>query len=747
MSRENLITTLTPATAKGYISGEGTCLEFDRLIKLQNPEVLKLFTRHESSCMVKRVISFGPNFRIDSVTSKYMPELMTKNLIVQGPIDLSREDTIKWLISMSYFGEIDTISLRRSAAESVIKLFNEGQITDEYLEETAKSMGLTDYKAIRLDKLSIVASQWETPELKHISTTNNHGCRVNRQIFKTLKNMDLLSYRSMSAGVSMEEHSERGGALKINSTILGTIVLDTTDEGIKQSILGLMNIIKNVMGLRTDTPAHFFELRDPRRGFAANDVSCAGDIESWFSLERDSMIKLVIEMEDYGFYFSSFKTGIDEWSASNMAEAYSAYSTHCEWDESPEKTEALAACIAKIRYSVKLLATECINLKEYISESVKLRAIDDGPNILMTLGVRRSTCSDIRVSFKSYSDVSYTDIMELMEHTDGRIKVALGARVIPRLDKNEFILTDDTGAREVKTLATLNACDIVKFKGDRIWLEGVDPLTIAPGSLTTLIENIRGRAASKYDPYRFASSSYAPQANIRISFCDFTVIPDHILEEMFSSMCGIEFVDSRPVYNSSLRRARYDGAVKHDGRVSTTALPPTDDISCIIRIPDTCVMSSKWSNNLAYVYSITRGETSMAASIKYLGANTVDPLVVSDNTPSCPYFQIREPHRLGTLLLGHDEKGIPIYSRCEDSGRLSDTLIRKGLENKNGKFSKEIRIGRRKSWAGKSAISLSIIGLKVQDNLTREEYLRVDSSLSLKALGAIIENKEASSVK
>ena len=747
MSRENLLTTLSPVTAKGYITGEGTCLEFDRLIKLQNPEVLKLFTRHEPSCMQKRVISFGQNFIIDSVTSKYMPELMTKSLIINGSIELSREDTIKWLISMASSDEIDIISLRRKAAESIVKIFNEGQITDEYLEETAKSMGFTNYRSIRLDKLSIVVNQWETPDIKHISTTNNHGCRINRQIFNTLKNMDLLSYRSMSTNVSIEEHSERGGALKINSAILGTIVLDTTDEGIKKSILGLMDIIKNVMGLRTDTPAHFSELRDPRRGFAANDVSCASNIESLFSLEQDSMIKLVIEMEDYGLYFSSFKTEIDEWSASNMVESYSAYSTHCDWDESAEKTEALVACISKIRYSVKLLATECINLKEYISESVKLKAIDDGPNILMTLGARRPAFSDIRVSFKSYSDISCNDIMELMEHTDGRIKVAIGSRVIPRLDKNEFILTDDTGAREVKTLATLNACDITKFKGDHIWLEGVDPLTIAPGALTTLIENIRGRQHPKYSPYKFASHSYMLAVNIRISFCDFSVIPDYILEEMFSSMCGIEFVDSRPVYNPSLRRARYDGAVKHDRRVSTTALPPTDDISCVIRIPDTCVMSSKWSNNLAYVYSITRGETAMAASIKYLGANTVDPLVVSDNTPGCHYFQVRNLHGIGTLLLGYDEKGIPIYSRCEDSGRLSDTLIRDGLVNKNSKFSEEIRIGRRKSWIGKSAISLVIIGLKVQDNLTREEYLRIDSSLSLKELVAIVESKEASSVK
>lgn len=739
MSRENLLTALSPVTAKGYITGEGTCLEFDRLVKLQNPEVLRLFTRHETSCMRKRLISFGQQFKIDLVTSKYMHELMTANLVISGPIDLSREDTIKWLIKMGNSEEIDTVSLRRTAAEHIVKLFNEGQITDEYLEETAASMGYADYKGIRLDKLSIVANQWETPGVKHISTTNNHGCRINRQIFKVLKNMDLLGYNSMSASVSMEESSERGGVLKINSCVLGVIMPDQTEDGIRQSVLGLMDIIKNVMGLRADKPSHFIEIRSPRRGFAANDVSCADKIESLFTLERDSMIKLLIEMEDYGLYFSNFKTNIDEWSASNIAESYSGYSTHCEWDESKEKTEALVACISSIKYAVKLMATECIKLKEYVSDSTKFYTLDDGT--LNNAYTRRSTCSDIRVAFKSYSDVSYSDIMELMEHTDGRVKVSLGTRVIPRLDKNEFILTDDTGAREVKTLATLNADNLAKFKGAHIWLEGVDPLTIAPGAMTALIENVRGKAFPIFKPYRFASSSYSANANIRISFCDFSVIPDYILEEMFSSMCGIEFVDSRPVYKSSLRRVRYNGGA------STMLLPPADDITCVLRIPDTCVVSGKWSNNLAYVYSITRGETALAASIRYLGANTVDPMVVSDNTSTCPYLPVRNTHGSRMLLLGYDEKGIPVYSRCDEKGRLEDTLLREGLVNKNGKFFAETRIGRRKSNMGISAISLAIVGLKVQDNLTREEYLRIDSSLSLKELGAIVDSKEASSVK
>lgn len=731
MSREHQVKVLTAATAKSYAAGN-TYLEFDLLESLQKPDVFKVLTKNEPTCVKKRGIVLGQAFKINASTSVNIPELMTERLDLLGPIALSREETIKFLVRLGT-SEISRVNLKRDAAYDFMKLFNEGQITDEYIEETARSMG---YDEVRLENIHIEVSYYDSLKPEYINTGNKHGVRINRILINTMKSMELISFTSISSSSEIEECAERGGVLCIHSKVLNLIVGDAgisvDDERIssvliRRNIDGLMNMLKDTMGLRTDTPAHFCDTKDERRGFRKDDVAYADELEAIFSLEKSSSIKLNIELRDSGIYFDIFKPNIEGWSASNMSEAYGAYADHCDWDDSEEKTKIVASCIDRFRLAIRILADECIKLKEYISESTGFLSSNDSASI--TCGKEsesRRAGSSIRMSIRQDGDISSSDIMDLIGKVDGRIKVLPGSRVVPRLDKNEFTLTDDSGTREVKTLATINAANIAEFIGREIHLEGVDPLSIPPGAMSRLIENIRGRSEIRLKTRRFNSDE---RAQIKISFCDFSAIPDHIFEEMFSSMCGIEFVDSRPVYNSALRRVRYDGGA------STILLPATDDITCVLRVPDTCVVSSKWSNNLAYIYSITRGDIMNAASIKELGANTVDPRVISDNTPPCRYFDLR----LGWLLLGYDKEGIPIYSACGDRGRMSD-LIKTGVENKNAKFSGETRIGRRKSTVGLSSLSLVIIGLKAEDNPTRLEYLRLagTTSLSLKELSSIV---------
>ena len=733
MSRENQVKVLTAATAKSYAAGS-TYLEFDRLASLQKPDVLKVLTKNEPTCVKKRGIVLGQFFKINAATSVHVPELMTERLELLGPIALSREETIKFLIRLGN-SEISRVSFKRDAAYDIMKLFNDRQITDEYIEETARSMG---YPEVRLENIHIEVSYYDSLKPEWINTGNKHGIRVNRILIHAMRAMELISFTSISSSSEIEECIERGGVLCINSKVLNLIVGDTgisvDDERISSVLIrknldGLMNMLKETMGLRTDTPAHFCDVKDERRGFRKDNVTYADELEAVFSIEKSSSIKLNIELKDSGVYFDIFKPNIEGWSASNMSEAYGTYADHCEWDDKEDRTKIVASCIDRFRLAIRILADECIKLKEYISEAAGLLSSSDSSSI--TCGKEsesRRAGSNIRLSIRQDGDISSSDTMGLIGKVDGRIKVLPGSRVVPRLNKNEFTLTDDSGTREVKTLATINAANIAEFSGREIHLEGVDPLSIPPGAMSRLIENVRGRTDIRLKTRRFNSDE---RAQIKISFCDFSAIPDHIFEEMFSSMCGIEFVDSRPVYNSALRRVRYNGA-------PTMFLPATDDITCVLRVPDTCVVSSKWSNNLAYIYSITVGDIMHASSIKYLGANTVDPRVISDNTPPCRYFDLRN----GWLLLGYDKEGIPIYSACIDRGRMSN-LIKAGVENKNAKFSGETRIGRRKSTVGLSSLSLVIIGLKKEDNPTRLEYLRVagTTSVSLKELSSIVEKE------
>ena len=731
MSRENQVKVLTAETAKSYAAGN-TYLEFDRLESLQKPDVFKVLTKNEATCVKKRGIVLGQVFKINASTSVHVPELMTERLELLGPIALSREETIKFLVRLGN-SEISCVNFKRDAAYDIMKLFNEGQITDEYIEETARSMG---YPEVRLENIHIEVSYYDSLKPEWINTGNKHGIRVNRILIHAMRAMELISFTSISSSSEIEECIERGGVLCINSKVLNLIVGDAgisvDDERIssvliRKNIDGLMNMLKETMGLRTDTPAHFCDVKDERRGFRKDNVTYADELEAVFSIEKSSSIKLNIELKDSGVYFDIFKPNIEGWSASNMSEAYGTYADHCDWDDKEDRTKIVASCIDRFRLAIRILADECIKLKEYISEAAGLLSSSDSSSI--TCGKEsesRKAGSNIRLSIRQDGDISSSDIMGLIGKVDGRIKVLPGSRVVPRLNKNEFTLTDDSGTREVKTLATINAANIAEFSGREIHLEGVDPLSIPPGAMSRLIENVRGRTDIRLKTRRFNSDE---RAQIKISFCDFSAIPDHIFEEMFSSMCGIEFVDSRPVYNSALRRVRYNGA-------PTMFLPATDDITCVLRVPDTCVVSSKWSNNLAYIYSITRGDILQASSNKYLGANTVDPRVISDNTPPCRYFDLR----VNWLLLGYDKEGIPIYSACGDRGRMSD-LIKTGVENKNAKFSGETRIGRRKSTVGLSSLSLVIIGLKKEDNPTRLEYLRLadTTSLSLKELSSIVE--------
>jgi len=97
MSRENQVKVLTAATAKSYAAGS-TYLEFDRLESLQKPDVLKVLTKSEPTCVKKRGIVLGHVFKINASTSVNIPELMTERLELLGPIALSREETIKFLI-------------------------------------------------------------------------------------------------------------------------------------------------------------------------------------------------------------------------------------------------------------------------------------------------------------------------------------------------------------------------------------------------------------------------------------------------------------------------------------------------------------------------------------------------------------------------------------------------------------------------------------------------------------------------